>query len=193
MFLLFLLPECLIVRWYQFHDLPHSLCSLLFALFCHRFDGNMATDRVRERQHARHEATAAQNGTGAGGTTGKPNTGSKEKKVGYVPREKAQLVASGLSSGGMMGKQGVPPDTSQELDEATASRLERVMQADDEIDASVDQLSHTISNLSLIAGAMGSEARLQNAKIDQIDKRLTHVNEKQIVVNARMRSLLKHS
>ncbi len=153
-------------------------------------------NRVRERQHARHETTAAQNGAGVGAggaNTSKPNTGSKEKKVGYVPREKAQLVASGLSSGGMMGKgQGVP-DPSQELDEAAASRLERVKQTDDEINASVDALSHTINNLSLLAGAMGSEARLQNAKIDQMDKRLTHVNEKQIVVNARMRSLLKHS
>ncbi len=113
--------------------------------------------------------------------------------MGYVPREKAQLIATGLTSGGMMSKRTPFPDTSQELDEAAAGRLERVKQADAEIDASVDDLAKTIDNLSHIAGSMGSEARRQNAKIDQIDKKLTHVNEKQIIANARMKSLVKNS
>ena len=93
----------------------------------------------------------------------------------------------------MISKRTLFPDPSQDLDETSASRLEKVKQTDAEIDASVDDLSRTIDNLSHIAGAMGSEARRQNAKIDQIDKKLTHVNEKQIVVNARMKSLVKHS
>ena len=102
-------------------------------------------------------------------------------------------MATGLTSGGMISKRVLFPDPSQDLDETSASRLEKVKQTDAEIDASVDDLSKTIDNLSHIAGAMGSEARRQNAKIDQIDKKLTHVNEKQIVVNARMKSLVKHS
>ena len=40
---------------------------------------------------------------------------------------------------------------------------------------------------------MGSEAKRQTHKIDKIDKKLTHVSEEQIKVNARMKSLVKHS
>ena len=113
--------------------------------------------------------------------------------MGYVPREKAQLLASGLTSGGMMSRHTLFPDPSQELDEESASRMEKVKQTDADIDASVDDLSKTIDNLSHIAGAMGSEARRQNAKIDKIDKKMTHVNEQQIIANARMKSLVKHA
>lgn len=180
---------------YDDYCIPHSfLCVFVVRHYC-----VLCTPRgtgaysVRERQHARHEATAAQSSAAGATTAGKSNTGTKEKKLGYVPREKAQLLATGLTSGGMMSKQTLFPDASQELDEASASRLERVKQTDADIDDSVEQLARTIDNLSHIAGAMGAEARHQNAKIGKIDKKLTHVNEKQIVVNARMKSLLKHS
>ena len=147
---------------------------------------------IRERQQARHAATAVEETAGSA----VKSTGKKEK-VGYVPRDKVNLQASGLTSAGMMHSRGAlfgaQPDPSQDLDDETAARLSKVKQTDADIDRGVDDISRTIDNIARIAGDMGSEARRQNAQIDRVDKKLQHVNEEQIIVNARMKSLLKHS
>lgn len=121
----------------------------------------------------------------------------KKEKIGYVPRDKVNLQASGLTSAGMMHSRsalfGAQADPSQDLDDETATRLSKVKQSDADIDRGVDDISRTIDSLARIAGDMGAEARRQNAQIDRVDKKLQHVNEEQIIVNARMKSLLKNS
>jgi hypothetical protein len=110
------------------------------------------------------------------------------EKIGYVPRNKqaAAMNASGLTSAGMMGKRNEEP-----MDDDSAAGLARLNAKDVEIDKGIDAISSTIDNLTSIAGAMKDETLAQQAKLEKIDTNMTRTTEKQTVVNARQRYLLK--
>lgn len=99
---------------------------------------------VRDRQAHRVGVISA-----AGGS------GREKEKIGYVPRGKSGLTASGLTSAGMMGRNGPGPD--QTLDEESQARLDKLKADDEEIDAGLDGISSIIGNLGNIAGNMNSE------------------------------------
>ena len=56
---------------------------------------------VRERQNERKAAQHAEETAGAGSLHKTSGVGKKEK-IGYVPRDKVNLQATGLTSAGMM-------------------------------------------------------------------------------------------
>eukprot|EP01032_Pedospumella_encystans_P018945 gene18945-21553_t len=114
-------------------------------------------------------------------------------KIGYVPRNKqaAGMSASGLSSVGMMGKNRNDPD--QVLDEDASAGLSRVEERNSEIDAGIDTISRGIDNLASIGAAMKDEIISQNQKLEKIGTRMQKDTEKQTVVNAYQRSLVKHA
>ena len=113
------------------------------------------------------------------------------EKIGYVPRNKqaSAMQASGLTSAGMMGKG--RNDADQALDEDSAAGLARLRDKDAEIDAGIDAISRTIDNLANIGSAMKDEVNSQNQKLEKIDGNMQKTTEKQTVVNARQRYLLK--
>jgi len=149
--------------------------------------GSAALNEVKDRNEAR-KAKAAANAQAANGTA---NGSSKAAdKIGYVPRNKqaSTLTASGLTSTGMTrgGKD-------QELDDVSAAGLARLKEQDAEIDAGIDAISKTIDNLGNIANTMKEETQMQNKKLNKIDEKMSTTTEKQTVVNARQRFLLKSS
>jgi methyl coenzyme M reductase gamma subunit len=79
----------------------------------------------------------------------------------------------------------------QALDEDSAAGLQKLRDKDAEIDAGIDQISRTIDNLTNIGAAMKDEVMNQNAKLEKIDGNMQKTTEKQTVVNARQRYLLK--
>mmetsp|Transcript_611 Transcript_611/g.1198 ORF Transcript_611/g.1198 Transcript_611/m.1198 type:complete len:353 (+) Transcript_611:114-1172(+) len=141
---------------------------------------------------------------GGGGAVGDVNQRNEERKakaasnskqadkIGYVPRNKqaAGMNATGLSSAGMMGKS-KGNDDGQALDEDSAAGLARLREKDAEIDAGVDAISRTIDNLVGIAGQMKDETLAQNEKLERIDGNMQKTTEKQTMVNAQQRYLLK--
>lgn len=144
--------------------------------------GGGALGEVHERNEAR-KAEAAQ----------RANASKHADKIGYVPRNKqAELKESGLSSAGMMGKggsRGTPAD--QQLDAESAAGLQRVKERDAEIDQGIDAIAQSIDNLGNIAGQMKDETVSQNRKLEKIEENMDRTTEKQTVVNARQRYLLK--
>jgi hypothetical protein len=119
----------------------------------------------------------------------KAGTSKAVEKIGYVPRNKqaAAMNSSGLTSAGMMGK------SRQEdpLDEDSAAGMERLRSKDAAIDEGIDAISRTIDNLTGIASAMKDETLAQTSKLEKIDANMQKTTEKQTVVNARQRYLLK--
>lgn len=110
------------------------------------------------------------------------------EKLGYTPRNRAGNgpTQSGMSSAGML--RGKPQD---ELDDESAAGLAKVKAQDAEIDAGLDTLCRTMDNLSGIASAMRDEAVTQTTKLDLLDNQMEKTMQKQTVVNARQRHLLK--
>ncbi len=102
-------------------------------------------------------------------------------------------------------------DSSQQLDAESAAGLAKLKDEDAEIDAGIDAISKTIDNLNNIAGQMRDEVRnininlplniygilavsqtqSQNQKLEKIENNMQKTTEKQTVVNARQRYLLK--
>jgi len=112
------------------------------------------------------------------------------EKIGYVPRNKqaSSMQASGLTSGGMMGRGG---RADEPLDEESAAGLQRLREKDAEIDAGIDAISRQMDNLNNIGNAMKDEVLSQNAKLEKMEGNMQKTTEKQTVVNARQRYLLK--
>lgn len=69
--------------------------------------------------------------------------------------------------------------------------MARLREKDAEIDAGIDSISRTIDNLSSIGAAMKDEVNSQNQKLEKIEGNMQKTTEKQTVVNARQRYLLK--
>jgi len=132
-----------------------------------------AVDEVQQRNEERKNKASA----------------SKQlEKAGYVPRNK-NPTASGLSSTTMTGKGRNAKD--QELDAESAAGLKKVEANEAEINAGLSAIDKTLDNLNLLAGAMKDETLAQNEKLDRIDNSMSKTMEKQTVVNARQRYLLK--
>jgi hypothetical protein len=151
-------------------------CNITCALYCFILCCvHCVYDRIRERQ-------AARIGTIAASVNGKPD------KIGYVPRDKAVLVASGLTSAGMIHSRngnfggGGPSwagnsssqsasasasDPSQALDEESESQLAHVKAVDAEIDAGLDEISKSLDNITRIAKDMNAEV-IKNFNIDSM-------------------------
>jgi hypothetical protein len=81
---------------------------------------------------------------------------------------------------------------SEDLDEESASGLAQVHATDAEINAGLDSIGNTLDNLGHISAAMKSEVVSQNAKLDTLDKNMNVIGDKQIVVNSRLKTVLKH-
>lgn len=141
--------------------------------------GSAQLNEVKDRNEARKAKAAASAGSS-----------KAADKIGYVPRNKqaSTLTASGLTSAGMT-KGGRAAD--QELDDESAAGLQRLKDNDAEIDAGIDAISKTIDNLGNIAQTMKEETQIQNKKLNKIDEAMSKTTEKQTVVNARQRYLLK--
>ncbi len=130
-------------------------------------------DAIRERNAARQQKASA------GSTQG--------EKIGYFSRNKqTALTESGRTSAGMTkGKK------EDDLDDESKAGLARVKQQDAEIDEGIDQIAKQLDNLGNIASSMNEEVKNQNAKLEKMDNSMQRVTEKQTVVNARQRYLLK--
>lgn len=135
-----------------------------------------AIDEINQRNDQRKQKTAQS---------------KQSEKLGYVPRNKqaATLTATGLSSGGMTNRGKTADD--QRLDADSAAGLAKIKETDAEIDAGIDAISRTIDNLNNIAGSMKDETVTQNAKLEEMERKMQTTTEKQTVVNARQRYLLK--
>lgn len=153
------------------------------------------------------------------------SSSARGKKVEYVPRGKGNLVASGLTSGGMMGSGG-GGGGDQRLDEESQLGMNKLKENDDEMDDELDAISEIVGRMGVIAGDMNEEViflahlisipvssrtgsiiltyvvhcvslsiqtRRQNAKIESIDMRMETGREKNAIVNARLKSHVKHS
>lgn len=138
--------------------------------------GSAALDEVHERNEARKAKAAS---TAAA---------KQAERVGYIPRNKqpATLQESGLSSAGMISGR-----KQEQLDDESAAGLARVKETDKEIDQGIEEISASIDRLGNIAGQMKDETVTQNAKLERIDANMNRTQEKQTVVNARQRYLLK--
>jgi hypothetical protein len=120
----------------------------------------------------------------------KPSLISQADKIGHVPKDKINLTSLGLTSAGMLG--GRKKSDSEDLDEESASGLAQVHATDAEINAGLDSIGNTLDNLGHISAAMKSEVVSQNAKLDTLDKNMNVIGDKQIVVNSRLKTVLKH-
>ncbi len=108
------------------------------------------------------------------------------EKIGYVPRNKpVVLTESGLVSG--------QKQKDEALDEESAAGLARLQKTDAAIDESLGVVLKIVDNLTGIAGAMNEEVKNQTFKTKAIESTLSIVEEKQTIVNARQRRLLKTS
>lgn len=81
----------------------------------------------------------------------------------------------------------------EELDDETSAGLERLKQKDAEIDQSLNDVLRIVDNLDQIAGAINEETKQQAWKTAAVEQNLTVVAEKQAIVNARQKKLLKTS
>lgn len=115
---------------------------------------------------------------------------SQADKIGHVPKDKINLTSMGLTSAGMLG--GRSKSDSEDLDEESASGLAQVHANDAEINAGLDSIGNTLDNIGHISAAMKSEVTSQNAKLDTLDRNMNVIGDKQIVVNARLKTVLKH-
>lgn len=79
----------------------------------------------------------------------------------------------------------------QELDSESAAGLGRVKAQDQEIDDGLDSIARTLDKLGNIAGAINDETKTQNKKLEKMENSMQKTQEKQTVVNARQRFLLK--
>jgi hypothetical protein len=79
----------------------------------------------------------------------------------------------------------------QELDEASAAGLARLKAKDEDIDRGIDDISRAIDRIGNMASEIRNEAKNSTAKIDIIDSKLQTANEKQTIVNSRLRQQLK--
>jgi hypothetical protein len=114
-----------------------------------------------------------------------------DKFGGYVSRNKnaGTLQESGLTSTSLAG--GRRGGADQELDAESAAGLARVKETDAEIDAGIDAISRTIGNIANMSSQMRDETATQNAKLEKMDENMGRAMQKQTVVNARQRQLLK--
>ena len=78
------------------------------------------------------------------------------KKVEYVPRGKGNLIASGLTSGGMMGSGGGGTGD-QRLDEESQLGMNKLKENDEEMDEELDAISEIVGRMGVIAGDMNEE------------------------------------
>lgn len=143
-----------------------------------RSAGNSALNEIKERNAARSNNSKISSAQSQG------------EKVGYVPRNRqAGMTASGLSSGGMMGKAG----KKEELDADSVEGLAKIKADDAEIDAGLDQIGNVLDNLTGIARGMHAEVSAQTAKLERMDNSMQVTAEKQSVVNARQKKLVQSS
>jgi hypothetical protein len=114
-----------------------------------------------------------------------------DKFGGYVSRNKnvGTLQESGLTSTSLTGGRRGAAD--QELDAESAAGLARVKETDAEIDAGIDAISRTMDNISNMSAQMRDETATQNVKLEKMDENMNRAMQKQTVVNARQRQLLK--
>lgn len=111
------------------------------------------------------------------------------EKIGYVSRQQvAGLKATGLVSGGMMGRN---KGAHQELDEESAAGLRQVEKDDAEIDQGVDEISSAIDRLNTVAVNMKDETVAQNKKLEKMEASMQSAGEKQSVVNNRLKRHIK--
>jgi len=115
---------------------------------------------------------------------------SQAEKIGHVPKDKINLTSMGMTNAGMLG--GRAKSDSEDLDEESASGLAQVRATDAEINAGIDSIGKTLDNLSNISTAMKSEVITQNTKLDKLDSNMSTITDKQIVVNSRLKTVLKH-
>jgi hypothetical protein len=153
---------------------------------------------VRRRKWKYHEKRSATNSAlneikernAARSNNNNTSSASQGDKVGYVPRNRqAGMTASGLSSGGMMGRAG----KKEELDPESVEGLAKIKADDAEIDAGLDQIGGVLDNLTGIAQAMQSEVSTQSSKLERMDNSMQLTAEKQSVVNARQKKLVQSS
>ena len=78
-----------------------------------------------------------------------------------------------------------------DLDEDSRRGLAKIKQQDAEIDEGIDEIAKQLDNLGNIASSMNQEVKNQNVKLDKMESTMQKVSEKQTVVNARQRYLLK--
>jgi hypothetical protein len=79
----------------------------------------------------------------------------------------------------------------QALDAESAAGLARIKAEDAEINAGVDAIGRSLDTLGAIAHNIKSEVVEQNSKLEKMDQLMSKTMEKQTVVNARQRYLLK--
>jgi hypothetical protein len=119
----------------------------------------------------------------------KASASKQLEKSGYIPRNKT-MAASGLTSNNMgSGKGKTAKD--QELDEESAAGLKKVQQSDAEINAGLHAIDNSLDRLNLVAATMRDEVYNQGDKLERLDNSMSKTMEKQTVVNARQRYLLK--
>lgn len=114
-----------------------------------------------------------------------------EKFGGYIPRSKGgsvNLQSSGLASANLAGGR---KGAEQQLDEDSAAGLARVRETDAEIDEGIDNIAQTLDRIAQISTQMYEETNTQNAMLERIDDSMAIATQKQTIVNARQRYLLK--
>jgi hypothetical protein len=155
-------------------------------------------DRVRDRNLTR--------------STAKPQGAlGQVERIGYIPRNKVPVLqATGYQSSHMKGRK-----DSDELDAESRDGLARIQERDAEIDHSLGQVLNIVDNLDQIANAMNDEVtimiqyhsltilklsllnniqvRQQEFKTRALESNLSIAEEKQAIVNARQKKLLKTS
>jgi hypothetical protein len=119
------------------------------------------------------------------------NQSRQGEKFGmYVPRNKGSaLQESGYSNAGVRKKGGKAEE--EELDEESKQGLARIKASDGEIDAGIDAIARTMDNITNMAAAMREETLNQNDKLEKMDRLMDTSMQKQTIVNARQRQLLK--
>jgi hypothetical protein len=137
-----------------------------------------AMNAVRERNHERM-------------TKQPQHIVSSSDKISYVPRNKqaAKMTESGFTNTKTgFQRKGHPKE---QLDAESAEGLQRVNDNDAEINAGIDAIGRTLDNLNNISTAMKDEAIHQQNKLETMDDKMQRTTEKQTVVNARQRYLLR--
>lgn len=138
--------------------------------------GSSALNAVRDRNHER--------------LTKQPqHVVSSSDKISYIPRNKqaTKMTETGFTN----SKTGFQRKGKPQLDAESAAELQKVTDNDMEINAGIDQIGRTIDSLNNIAGSMKDEAVQQENKLQSMDDKMQRTTEKQTVVNARQRYLLK--
>ncbi|CAM6002154.1 unnamed protein product [Sphagnum balticum] len=163
-----------------------------------RSHGGDALSEVRDRNLTR--------------STAKPQGAlGQVERIGYIPRNKVPVLqATGYQSSHMKGRK-----DSDELDAESRDGLARIQERDAEIDHSLGQVLNIVDNLDQIANAMNDEVtimiqyhsltilklsllnniqvRQQEFKTRALESNLSIAEEKQAIVNARQKKLLKTS